>query len=124
PNSPEHKYDPIRQADFYRMRAFFEPYHVRLDVVPGEADLANDGIPRVFDGALDTPTYRFVRGQESQPDKSAVITPGVPALLEFKELNIQRLSLPVEAYQPERRAWVLEAHLASARRTLEAAKAT
>jgi len=119
----DHKYDPIRQADFYRMRAFFEPYHVRLDVVPGEADLAKDGIPRVFDGQLDTPTYRFVRGQESQPDKSAVITPGVPALLAFKELNIQPVSLPVEAYQPERRAWVLDAHLAAARRKLEAAEA-
>ena len=59
----DHKYDPIAQVDYYRMRAFFEPYHVRLDVVPGEADLARDGIPRVFDGLLDAPTYRFIRGR-------------------------------------------------------------
>ena len=36
----DHKYDPIRQVDFYQMRAFFEPYHVRLEVVPGEPDPA------------------------------------------------------------------------------------
>jgi hypothetical protein len=118
----DHKYDPIRQVDFYRMRAFFEPYHVRLDVTPGEPDLAKDGLPRIFDGQLDTPTYRFVRGQESQPDKSAVIAPGVPALLAFKDLNIQPVSLPLEAYQPERRAWVIETHLAAARKRVDAAE--
>jgi hypothetical protein len=45
------------------MRAFFEPYHVRLDVVPGEVDLEKDGVPRVFDGLPAVPTYRFVRGE-------------------------------------------------------------
>ena len=34
----DHKYDPIAQADYYRMRAIFEPYHVRLDPWPGEAE--------------------------------------------------------------------------------------
>jgi mono/diheme cytochrome c family protein len=52
----DHKYDPFVQADFYRLRAFFEPYHVRVDLVPGEADLARDGIPRAFDGLLEEPT--------------------------------------------------------------------
>lgn len=118
----DHKYDPIPQTDYYRMRAVFEPYHVRLDVVPGEADLAKDGIPRVFDGQLDLPTYRFVRGQENQPDKSAVITPGVPALLAFNELKVQPVSLPIEAYRPERRAWVLDAHFAAARKKVEIAE--
>ena len=117
----DHKFDPISHADFYRMRAFFEPYHVRLDVVPGEPDLARDGIPRVFDGLLNAPTYRFERGQESQPDKSAAIAPGVPELLAFNELAIEPVSLPKGAWQPERRAWVLESHVAAAREELGAA---
>ncbi|HEU4754190.1 MAG TPA: DUF1549 domain-containing protein, partial [Armatimonadota bacterium] len=79
----DHKYDPVKQADFYKLRAFFEPYEVRLDVVPGEPDLNRDGIPRAFDGPADTPTYLFIRGNEAQPDKSAPMEPGVPGLLAF-----------------------------------------
>ena len=119
----DHKYDPIAQADFYRMRAFFEPYQVRTDMVPGESDLARDGIPRVFDGWLDAPTYRFVRGEESKPDKSKVIAPGVPALLAFQEPVIQPISLPPEAWQPERWPWVLDAHIAAAKTKLAPAEA-
>ena len=119
----DHKYDPIAQPDFYKMRAFFEPYHVRLDMAPGEADLARDGIPRVYDGLPETPTFRFVRGEESRPDKSKVIAPGVPAFLAFKDVTIQPLSLPAEAWQPERRAWVLDAHLSTARRNVESTRA-
>jgi len=119
----DHKYDPLEQTDYYRLRAFFEPYHVRMDVVPGEADLARDGVPRAFDGLLDEPTYRYVRGDERNPDKSRVIAPGVPAFLSFGELKIEPVSLPVDAWQPERRAWVLDAHLASARSRLTTAEA-
>ena len=119
----DHKYDPIAQADYYRMRAFFEPYHVRTDMVPGETDLARDGIPRAFDGWLDAPTYRFVRGEESKPDKSKVIEPGVPALLAFKEPVIQPISLPPEAWQPERLPWVLDSHIAAAKAKLAPAEA-
>ena len=119
----DHKYDPIRQVDFYRMRAFFEPYHVRLDVVPGESDLSRDGIPRVYDGLLDTPTYRFVRGQEKNPDKSRAIRPGVPEMLTFKELKIEPVSLPLEAWQPGYRPWVIDAHLAATKRAVAEAEA-
>jgi hypothetical protein len=120
----DHKYDPIKQADFYKLRAFFEPYHVRLDVAPGEPDLTRNGIPRVFDGQLETPTYLFTRGQESQPDRSQPLGPGVPSLLAFKPISIRPVTLPAEAWQPERRPWVLEAHLDAARKRLAAAQVT
>ena len=119
----DHKFDPIAQTDFYKLRAFFEPYHVRLDVVPGEPDLERDGIPRSYDRNLDTPTYRFVRGQENAPDKSALIPPGVPEMLRFRPLEIQPVALPATAWQPEQRPWVVSAHLEKARRNLATAAA-
>ena len=118
-----HKYDPISQEDFYRMRAFFEPYHVRQDVVPGEADLAKEGLPRVFDGQPDTPTYLFIRGNEATPDKSKPIEPGVPEVIAFKDLAIQPVALPKTAVEPERRPWVLDTHLATAKRAVADAEA-
>ena len=42
----DHKYDPISQADYYRFRAFFEPYHIRIDRVPGEPDRTKAGLSR------------------------------------------------------------------------------
>ncbi len=117
----DHKYDPIKHADYYRMRAFFEPYHVRMDMVPNETDLSRDGIARAFDGLLGEPTYRFVRGDETKPDKSTVIAPGVPELLAFRQLDIRPVALPPEAWQPERRRWVLDAWLAAAQKKVDSA---
>ena len=118
----DHKYDPIAQKDFYRMRAFFEPYQVRLDMLPGETDLARNGLPRAFDAKLETPTYVFVRGQEMQPDKSELIQVGVPELLAFKPLSIRPVTLPAVAWQPERQSWVLLNHCESARRLVQQAE--
>ena len=119
----DHKYDPISQVDYYRMRAFFEPLHARLDAVPGEADFAKDGIPRVFDGVPDEPTFRYIRGEESKPDRSKHLAPGVPALLSLDEMEVHSVALPAEATQPERQPWVLESHIAEARKKLAAAEA-
>ena len=119
----DHKYDPIAQDDYYRLRAFFEPYHVRMDVVPGESDLTHDGIPRIFDGLLDEPTYLYIRGDEGTPDKSKVIPPGIPQVLSFSDLTISPVNLPEEAQEPERRPWVFEAYLLKARQQAETAKA-
>lgn len=102
----DHKYDPIGHAEYYQMRAIFEPYHVRLDMVEGVPDVNRDAIPRVYDGWLDLPTYRFVRGDEHQPDKSKVIAPGVPAFLASDAFKIEDVALPDVAWQPQRRELV------------------
>ncbi len=115
----DHKYDPLPQTDYYRMRAFFEPYQVRMDLVPGEVDPARDAIPRAYDRDPETPTYRFVRGQETQPDRSRVMVPGVPALLGVGLPDIRRVELPPTAWQPERRPWVFETQVGAARKELQ-----
>ena len=119
----DHKFDPIDHVDYYKMRAFFEPYLVRLDMVPGETDVDQNGIPRVFDALLDAPTYRFIRGDDAQPDKSTVIAPGVPKLLEFDTLKIEQINLPAEAWQPAREPGILESHIAAARDHLKTQEA-
>jgi hypothetical protein len=118
----DHKYDPLRQEDYYAMRAFFEPLHARLDVVPGEPDLERDGIPRVFDGLPDAPTFLFVRGEDTKPDTSRSIPPGVAAVFDFSPVLVRAVALPKSESQPARRPWVIDAHLAAARSRLEAAR--
>jgi hypothetical protein len=118
----DHKYDPIKQTDYYRFRAFFEPYQVRTDEAPGEIDFEKDGIPRVFDCNLDAPTYRFVRGDERRPLKDRPLPPGLPQLLTFEPLEIRPVSLPAEAHAPGLRPFVLENHLRAAETQILAAR--
>lgn len=120
----DHKYDPFPQVDYYRLRAFFEPYHARLDMVPGQPDLEKDGLPRVFDAWPDEPTYLYVRGDEKRPDKSQTIAPGVPTFLASKDWPIQAVELPLEAWQPQRRPWVAQAYLDAARHKVRSAQAS
>jgi mono/diheme cytochrome c family protein len=101
-----HKYDPIPQADYYRFRAFFEPHEVRTDRVPGEADIVKDGMPRVYDADEARPTYRFIRGNENNPDTSTPLQPAVPLLFGKPDLHIEPISLPVQVYFPDSRPFV------------------
>jgi hypothetical protein len=120
----DHKFDPIKQADYYRLRAFFEPYQVRMDEVPGEVDFEKDGLPRVFDCNLTAPTYRFVRGDERQPVKDKPLAPGLPPLLAFAPLEIRPVPLPAEAHAPGLRPFVLEDHLRLAEHQIRTARGT
>jgi hypothetical protein len=119
----DHKFDPIAQADYYRMRAFFEPYQVRMDQLPGEVDLEKDGLPRVFDCHADAPTYLFVRGDEKRPRKERPLSPGVPALLALGKFQIKPVHLPPQAHAPGLRPFVLEDQLRAAERQIAAERA-
>jgi hypothetical protein len=118
----DHKYDPFTQQEYYRLRAFFEPYQVRTDMVPGEADFEKDGIPRAFDCNLETPTFLFVRGDEKQPAKDHPLAPGLPSILARGDLRIEPVQLPVEIYAPGLQAFVLDNYLEEAERRITAAR--
>ena len=117
-----HKYDPIEQTDYYRMRAIFEPLHVRLDPWQGETDFEKNGLPRVYDLHLDTPTFRHVRGDEKNEDKSKPMTPGIPQVLEFASFQPTSVKLPPTSVKPVLLPFVLEDHLNAAEREITAAK--
>jgi hypothetical protein len=95
----DHKFDPISQVEYYRFRAIFEPHQLRTERVPGQPDVAKDGLARVCDLKLDAPTYVFERGDEKRPKKDEKITPGVPKVL-GGTLEITPVDLPVLAYYP------------------------
>ncbi len=101
-----HKFDPIPQIDYYRFRAFFEPYDVRIDRVPGRPDTMQDGIARAYDANPSAPTYLYFRGNDQNPDKAHPLAPGIPSV--FGELNTQIASVPLalEAYYPDSQAFV------------------
>ncbi len=120
----DHKYDPLSHVNYYQMRAIFEPYQVRTDAVPGEIDFEKDGIPRPFDCHLDAQTFVHLRGDDRNPDKTRVIEPAVPEFLSFGEMKFEAVSLPVEAYLPGSRSFVIEAHRQVAEARVIAAKST
>lgn len=117
----DHKYDPIEQTDYYRMRAVFEPLHVRLDPWEGEADLEKNGLPRVYDLHLTQPTYRHVRGDEKNEDKSKPLPPGIPQVLEFASFQPAEVRLPPASARPVLLPFVLQDHLRAADQQLAAA---
>ncbi len=118
----DHKYDPIGQPDYYRFRAFFEPYQLRTDVLPGSTDLDRDGLPRAFDGNPDAPTFLFIRGDERRPRKDRPIKPGLPALLAPEGITIEPVELPTEAASPGLRAFVVRDLLNEADARVKAAR--
>ncbi|QDV23312.1 PSD1 and planctomycete cytochrome C domain-containing protein [Aureliella helgolandensis] len=117
----DHKYDPLTHVDYYRFRAIFEPHQVRLDPVPGETDLAKNGLPRVFDDHLTEPTFLHLRGNPADPDPDTEITPGVPAILASFERDIEPVNLPRVAFEPGTREYVVRDRIAVAEAAVQAA---
>jgi hypothetical protein len=118
----DHMYDPITQREYYEMRAFFEPYNVRLDRVPGQADTAKDGLPRVFDASLDAPTYLFLRGDDRNPDKENPLAPHVPRVFGETDLKLAPVGLPMTAFAPDKKDYVIAETISASEKAVLAAK--
>ncbi|MHC5544051.1 DUF1549 domain-containing protein, partial [Singulisphaera rosea] len=124
----DHKYDPFTQADYYRLKAFFQSHDVATDRLPGQPDTTKDGVARVLDAHPTELTYLFRRGEESQPDKDHPLTPAVPAVF-GGEAGIAVVSLPATARYPALRPHIrreaidaAEAKVASASNALGGAR--
>jgi hypothetical protein len=133
----DHKYDPIEQDDYFRLRAFFEPAFIRQDRVPGEADpgmfpdytyegtrsVQRLGAVRVFDRQLDPPTWFYTGGDERNRVKErGSIPPGVPAILRPDALQVEPVTLPPLAWYPGLRPELQETLRADARNAIASAE--
>ncbi len=111
----DHKYDPIRQEDYFAFRAFFEPIYLRQDRVVGEGDpgpfqdydysvlrkVQPLGRVSVFDKFPDAPTWYYTGGDERNRVKSrGSISPHIPLLFSQNSPTIKVVELPSEAVNP------------------------
>jgi mono/diheme cytochrome c family protein len=118
----DHMYDPIAQRDYYRMRAFFEPYDVRIDRLAAQPNVEVDGVARVYDAHHDRQTFLFVRGLDTDPKKDEPLAPGVPSVLGNADFTIEPVHLPASAFNPGLRGYVREELRVAARAAIEKAK--
>jgi hypothetical protein len=117
----DHMYDPITQDEYYQFRAIFEPYQVRIDLLPG-ADAKVDGLVRAFDADLTVPTYFFIRGDDRMPDKKKKILPGVPEFLGGIPFGVKPLDLPQGAYAPDKQDFVIKQAIEASAAAVKKAK--
>jgi hypothetical protein len=117
----DHRVDPVSQAEYYQLRAIFEPHQVRTDRIPGQLDTAKDGLVRVFDTETNAPTYLFIRGDERRPDTNRVMLPAVPAAL-GGTLHLEPVNLPRAATFPDKREFVIQDTIARSAKTMAEAR--
>ncbi len=118
----DHKYDPLEQQGYYRMRAIFETHDVRDDALQltstAGAATSKGMLVRTYDAHLDRKTFTFLAGNENQPDKEP-LPPGLPQLL--GELSVEPVPLPVTVWYPSLRKENRDASLKTARAAIGAA---
>lgn len=134
----DHKYDPIENTDYFRLRAFFEPMSIRMDQVAGgprpdefveylyagSRKPALVGMARVFDKNHDAPTHFYNGGDErNRVTDHATIEPGVPRFLEHLLPPITEQQLPTQAWYPGARPAVHDYEMEQAAKELSIAKA-
>lgn len=140
----DHKYDPIRQEDYFHFRAFFEPINLRQDWVEGEPDpgpfqkyeyvvlrkVVPNGRVCVFDEKLDAQTVMYRLGDErNKMDGKPPVGPGMPAFLGGDRIAVAPVQLPPVVSYPALKPFIRheltiqkQKAVADARIALEAAR--
>ena len=133
----DHKYDPITQDDYFRLRAFFEPINIRQDRVAGEADpgpfqpyesgvlrkIQRLGAVQVYDKHPEAPTWFYTGGDErSRVTSRGTMTPALPAFLGGDSVKIEPVSLSWQAFYPALLSEILDAYLSDQRAEIAAAE--
>ncbi len=117
----DHMYDPLSQQEYFQLRAFFEPLDIRTDRVPGQADVAINGLVRVFDAKPETPTFLFTRGNDKDPVKDKPLAPAMPQVFRDVQFVVEPVSLPMQATYPGLQPFVRDESLAAAAAELKKA---
>lgn len=132
----DHKYDPITQEDYFRMRAVFEPLELRHDRVPAELDPGpfkkyvyaqsygpiKSGMIRVFDEKLDAKTFMYERGDErNKIAGKPPVEPGGLAFLGGNKLKIEPVKLPASASYPALKSFIRQEEVSQRQRAVDAA---
>ena len=133
----DHKYDPITQQDYFRLRAVFEPLELRHDRVPGLPDPGPfkkyvyaesygpiaAGMIRVFDEKLQAETFVYRGGdQRNKIEGQPAVMPGVPKLLDGGRFRVQPIELPPAAWYPGLQPFVQREELAAREAAVAAAE--
>lgn len=129
----DHKYDPIKNDDYFALRAVFEPIEIRHDRVPGEPDPGpypeysygasykpvTSGLVRVFDKTLNAKTFVYLKGESRNivPGRPPV-QPGFPEFLGGKVAPVVPIKLPPQIAYPGIQAFVRQEEIASREKTL------
>ena len=120
----DHKYDPIAQTDYFKLRAYFEPISIRQDRVPGEADpgpfqeydygklriIQRLGMVRIYDKSPAAPTWFYTGGDERNRDRErGSVPPGLPSFLtDNASPQLNTVALPTSAWYPGLRPTLIE----------------
>lgn len=108
----EHKSDPMSQVDFYRMRAFFEPYDIRTVSLTEQGDPSANSLVQAFDGRLVDPTFVFTRGDEARPETNQPVRPQILDFLMAMPAEIREVPMPLESFYPALTEAAVESALA------------
>jgi mono/diheme cytochrome c family protein len=117
----DHKFDPIKQREYFAFRAFFEPLELRRDRVPGLPDPGPfekyvyalsygptaAGLVRVFDEKLDATTHMYLKGDaRNRMEDEPPVEPAVLDVLGREGFEVKPVDLPPEAFYPGLRPFI------------------